>query len=146
MRKDLENFLIDLSEIFPIEKNKNIEKVINEYTDYLLQFCLNKQIDFKKVKFAIYDKNKFNKFPDLTTLKECLQVGEITQYQQCKHEGALLVVTLPNGYKYEFTVSAIGKSIKEMKKSLKRRYGDCTIQFHPKGTVIIGDKIFQPEQ
>lgn len=146
MRKQLEDFLIDLAEIYPLERTKNFDKVIGHYTDYLLQFCIGKEIDFKKVKFAIFDRNKTNKFPDLYTIRECLFLGEVTQYQQCKNEGDLLVVTLPNGYQYEFTVSAIGKSIKEIQSSIKRRYNNCTFQFYPKGTVIIGDKIFVPEQ
>ena len=144
MRKQLENFLIDLTEIYPLNTSKNFEKVIEEYTDYLLQFCENKEINFKRVKFAVFEKNKFKKYPDFSMLKECLAIGEMTQYQKCKNEGELLVITLPDGRKYQFIVSAVGKNIQDIKSSVKRRFGDCKYDFYPKGTVINGEKVFIP--
>lgn len=144
MRKQLEDFLIDVSEIYPISSKLNYESVIEQYTDYLLEFCINKQIDFKKAKHYIFENNQYRSFPDMRTFKESLFVAEITQYQQCKDEGALLVITLPSGYQYHFTVSARGKKLDKIKQECKRRYGECTYQFYPKGTVILsgGDKVF----
>lgn len=142
MRKQLEDFLIDISEIYPISAKLNYEKVIEQYADYLLEFCINKQIDYKKAKHHIFDNYHYRNFPDMQTFKESLFVAEVTQYQQCKNEGALLVVTLPNGYQYRFTVSAIGNNQETIKKDVEKRFGNCNWQLYSKGTVIIDEKVF----
>mgnify|MGYP007037000917 CR=1 FL=1 len=144
MRKQLENFLIDISEIYPIPTKLHYEKVIEQYTDYLHEFCFNKQIDFKKAKHYIYEHYQYRNYPDMQTIKDSLYTAEVTQYQQCVDEGALLVVTLPSGYKYRFTVSALGRKKETIEKDILRRFGECKYQFYPKGTIISGETVFTP--
>jgi hypothetical protein len=61
------------------------------------------------------------------------------------NEGALVVITLPNGVRYDFTVSGIGRPIENIKEEIKNKYGKYPeIKTYPKGTVIIGDKVFTP--
>lgn len=142
MKQQLMQFLLDLSNIFPISSTRNCEKVIEQYTDYLLEFCYNKEIDFKRVTRAIIDDYKKQYFPEPLFIKDHLVYGEKQSYQKDVNEGKLLIVTLPNGVQYRFNYCGCGKTQKEIKASLMEKYGDCKYELYPAGTIIIGDKIF----
>lgn len=141
-------FLQQLEDIFPIgvaeeKKNKRFSLYIDVIEGEIQKN--GKEYNLLKVLHYLIKTHQYKSFPAIADIIKALPIGEITQYQQCKNDGDLLVVTLPNGYKYEFTVSAIGKSIKELKNSIQRKYGTCEYSFYPKKTVIIGDKVFYPE-
>lgn len=143
MREQLENFLMDLSDIYPIPDTRNFDKIIGQYCDYLIQFCTNKQIDFTKVKNTIFDQYKFKGFPDMPFIKECLKTGEIQRYIASKDEGCLVVIRAEN-HIYAFEVAACGKNIEDIKKDASARFENSKIEIYPKGSVLIGEKVITP--
>ena len=144
MRKQLEDFLMDIAEFYPIPTTKSYDKVISLSVDYLIEYCEGKYFDFKKARHALFEKYKFKGFPDLATIKECLREGEIQLEEHCKDEGGLAVVTIPNYGTYTFIISPAGRSVDEIKKQISFKYGnDYTMKIYPQGTVMIGDKIFE---
>lgn len=143
MRKQLEDFLIDLSEIYPISDSRNFDKIIGQYCDYLLQFCINKEIDFKKVRNAIFDQYKFKGYPDMPLIKDCLKVGEIKKFTTCKDEGCLVVMRLPEGGVYSFEITADAQhDLEYYKQDAAKRFGNVKVEIYPKGSVLIGTTVF----
>lgn len=145
MRKQLEDFLINITDFYPISSNKNYNNVIAQSVDYLMEFCCGKEIDFKKARNYIFDNYKFKGFPDLALLKESLLNSEVIKFKHCEDEGGLVVVTLPTGKIFTFEISAFGKSLDDIKKQVVSNYGNVQIRTYPKGTVMIGTTIIQPE-
>lgn len=143
MRKQLEDFLIDLTEFYPIPNTKNFDKIISQSVDYLLQFCINKEFDFKKVRNAIFDRYKFKGFPDLALIKECLREGEVYKYKNCKDEGCLVVLRLPQGRIYSFEVATFGRSLEELKKDAATKFGNAKVEIYPCGSKLIGNRVMR---
>ena len=142
MRDRIKDFLVRLNSLFPIEGSR-FEPVCETYTDILLEKCLKKEYDFKKLLSRIAQEWKFTKFPTAKFILECLPYSEVVHYSDIPvNKGGLLVLTLPCGYTYEFTISAFGQPLDEVKKTCQKRYGDCELKFYPEGTVIIGEQIF----
>lgn len=145
MRKQLEDFLINITDFYPISSNKNFDNVIAQSLDYLLQFCCGKEIDFKKARNYVFENYKFKGFPDLAILKESLLNAEIIKQKYCKDEGGLVVVTFPTGKIFTFEISPLGKPLEEIKKQVIAKYGNVQIKTYPKGTVMIGNTIVLPD-
>lgn len=145
MRKQLEDFLIDLSEIFPIASTKSFDKVIGMSVEYLLEFCAGKEFDFKKARHLIFDRYKFKNFPELSIVKDCILESEIKKYEHCENEGKLVVIKIPErNIIYSFEVNSSGRDIREIKNTIGKNLGKYEIEIYPKGTVLIGDKVFTP--
>lgn len=141
----LMDFLQQLEAMFPLkESDERKQRVFSLYVDILEGEVIksNKEYDFQKILHHLIRTHKYKSFPSVADIIEAMPIGEVTQYQQCKNDDALLVVTLPSGYQYRFTVSAIGKDKKTIKQDVERRYGQCEWQVYPQGTVIIGEKVF----
>lgn len=141
------DFLQQLETMFPLkEADEKKQRVFSLYVDVIEGEVVKngKEYDFQKILHHLIRTHKYKTFPSVADIIEAMPIGEVTQYEQCKDEGALLVVTLPSGYQYRFTVSASGKKREAIESDIKRRYGECTYQFYPKGTVILsgGDKVF----
>lgn len=143
MRKQLEDFLIDLSEVYPISESRNFDKIIGQYCDYLLQFCINKEIDFKKVRNKIFDTYKFKGFPDMPLIRDCLKAGEISKYINCKDEGCLVVIRAENNI-YSIEVAPFGRPIEDIKADAGKRFSNSKVEIYPRGSVLIGDKVITP--
>ena len=141
MRKQLEDFLIDLTDFYPIPSSKSFDKVIALSIDYLLQFCLNKEIDFKKALNSIFDKYKFKSFPELSVIKESLLESEVKHYGYCKDEGVLVVIEIPGIATYNFEISPMGRDLDTVKKEIISKYGNAKVSIYPKGTVMVGQQI-----
>ena len=140
-------FLQELECFFPLnEAEEMVKKRISFYADILKSEMAKtgKSYDYRKITQWFLKNYKYKTFPSLANIIDALPNGEVQPYKECKDEGSLLVVTLASGYTYEFTVSGIGKSINDLKSDIKRKFGDCTYKFYPKGTVIIGGKVFMP--
>lgn len=144
------DFLKQLNEFFPINESEN--KMNNRFKLYgeIIQGEIQKKgkdYDFKKVIQHLVKNYKYKTFPSMPEILDALPYGEkLPTYNPSVNEGCLLVVTLPSGYTYEFTVSSIGKPIKQLEEDIKRKFGDCTYKLYPKGTVIIQGKVFYPEE
>lgn len=141
----LMDFLQQLEAMFPLkESDEKKQRVFSLYVDVLEGEVVksNKEYDFQKILHHLIRTHKYKSFPSVADIIEAMPMGEVTQYQQCKDDDALLVVTLPSGYQYRFTVSAIGKDKKAIEQDVERRYGQCEWQIYPQGAVIIGDKVF----
>ena len=141
-------FLQELECFFPLnETEETVRKRIVFYTEILEGEVkkTGKSYDYRQITRWFLKHYKYKTFPGLANIIEALTYGEV-KTQSCKDEGALLIITLTSGLKYGFTVSPIGKSINELKADIMRKFGNCSFKFYPKGTVIIGDKIFLPEE
>ncbi|MCM1003608.1 MAG: hypothetical protein NC408_04630 [Candidatus Gastranaerophilales bacterium] len=142
------DFLKQLDEFFPLSENE--DKKNNRFSMYadIIEGEIQKtgkEYDFKKIIQYLVRNYKYKTFPPMPEILDALPFGEIYRYSKCANEGSLLVVTLPTGYQYEFTVSSIGKPLKQLEDDIKRKFGECTYQLYPKGTVIIGGKVYLPE-
>lgn len=141
-------FVRELAFFFPLsgtDEHKN--RIFDSYVENLEGICISNkcEYDWKKVLQTIQRTYTYQKFPPLADIIKVLPECKIFKpYQECENEGALIVITLPNGMKYDFTVSGIGRHIETIKEEILKKHGDCDIKTYPKGTVIIGDKIFTP--
>ena len=141
----LGEFLIDISQTFPIRQGLNADKVIENARTYLVGKLYNKEIDYQKAKTLMFDEyEKKNGFPEPKILYHYLIQCEIKHYDECVNEGSLIAITLPNGVIYDFTVCGIGKPLGVIKDEISKKYGSCTVKMYPKGTVRIGNKFVLP--
>lgn len=127
------------------DNDKN--RLFSSYVENLEGICITNrcEYDWKKVLQAIQKTYTYSKFPPLADIIKCLPEGKIYKtYTPCKDDGSLLVVTLPDGRFYDFTICSIGKSLDSIKNEIIEKYGDCNIELYPVGTVRIGKKIFLP--
>lgn len=127
------------------EENKI--KVFNSYVENLEGICLNNKCDYdwSKVILAIQRGYKKREFPLLADIINFLPEGKIEkQYQPCKGEGSLVIITLPTGQKYSFTVCVYGKSKETIVDEIKTKYGICDVNIYPAGSVLIGNKVVEP--
>ena len=145
MRKQLEDFLINITDFYPISSNKNFDNVIAQSLDYLLQFCCGKEIDFKKARNYVFENYKSKGFPDLALLKESIICSEIKKTKTCEDEGCLVVLRTGGNHIYGFKVSTTGRSLEDIKKDATARFGNVKVETYPKGSVLIGDKVFLPD-
>lgn len=145
MRKQLEDFLISITDFYPIASSKNFDNVIAQSLDYLLQFCYNKEIDFKKARDYIFEHYKFKGYPDMPLLKESILSSEIKKIDTCKNEGCLVVIRTGGNHIYAFEISATGRSLEDIKKDATARFGNVKVETYPKGSVLIGDKVILPD-
>lgn len=141
-------FVRELAFFFPLSGNdEHKNRIFDSYVENLEGICISNkcEYDWKKVLQTIQRTYTYQKFPPLADIIKVLPECKIFKpYQECTNEGALVVITLPNGVRYDFTISAIGRSLDSIKGEIKDKYGDCEIKTYPKGTVIIGDKVFTP--
>lgn len=143
-RQEIADFLHKLNSIFPIE-GKRVDAVFDTYTDILLEKCLKKEYDAKKLLSRIAQEHKYSYFPTVKLILEQLPYAEIVHYGDIPpNEGALIVLTLTNGVIYAFTVTNSGKTMQELKADARRRFGECEIKMYPKGSVLIGNTVIEP--
>lgn len=147
---DLKEMLFELSEFYPIkgkDEKEDKKKIINRYHDLIKGYILNKDYNWDKVLTNIQINRKYSTFPTVHDIIENLpQFEKKKEYIADKDEGAVLVVELPSGYKYQFEVSNVAKkNFSQLKAELHRRFGDFKLKKYPKGTVIIGDTVFEPD-
>ena len=144
MREQIKDFLVKLNSIFPLEC-KRIEPVFETYTDIILGRCLNKEYDFKKLLSLIAQNYKYTTFPNARFILEQLPYAEIVHYEApVANKDFLIVLKLPKGVVYCFTVADTGRSVKELKADYMKKYGDCEIKMYPKGTLLVGNEIIEP--
>ena len=147
-QSELEIFLEDLSVFFPISSTRNKSEVIEHYAKYLLKYCEKKNFKFSQVKKYIIENYTKTNFPEVTFIRNSLPQGEIRNYQTTIHDGELVVITLPDGRIYNFTVTGNEvKSINDIKQEIETKFGTFPkIEIYPKGTIIIGNKIYESEE
>lgn len=143
MREQIKAFLTKLNLLFPLE-GKRIEPVLETYTDILLEKCLKTEYDFKKLTSYIVQNYKYQSFPTAKYILDCLPMAEIRHFESVTNEGDVIIVTLPSGMMYSFTVTGYGKELRDIKNKLQFHYGKCEINRYPKGTVLIGDRVIEP--
>lgn len=142
-------FLFELTVFFPIrgaKKDDDIEKVLKSYEEHLAPSVNGKGYDFKKLLRWIVDNYEYKAFPEVSFIKNNLSKGAI--FNSSSKAGQLVVVSLPDGREYQFTVSGFGfNSIGDLKNKLYRHYGENSkFQFYPAGTVIIDGQVFTPNE
>lgn len=97
MRAELEDFLIDVSNMYPVRKEQNYDSVIGQTTDALLEHFYDKEIDFKQAKSLLYNEYDKTTFPLVPKLKEYLGKCIIKKSKINKDEGCLVIQILPTG-------------------------------------------------
>ena len=133
-------FVRELAFFFPLsgtEEHKN--KIFDSYVENLEGICItNKcEYDWKKVLQTIQRTYTYSKFPPLADIIKCLPKGRIYKpYKECVDEGSLIVITLPDGRIYNFTVSGIGRPLSTIKDEILKKHGPCEVKTYPKGSVM----------
>lgn len=147
MRENLTKFLLEIENLYPIEAKRK-DRVIQMSVDFLLQFCLDRKIDWKKAKDEVLNNYSYNKFPDLAFLRDCIVKSYVFETNIAKDEGCLVLMIMPDGYIYSFEITSFGHSIEELKQRinnrLKEQKKNCTVKIFPKGSTLIGNKVFIP--
>lgn len=144
-------FIRELAFFFPLngtEEHQN--KIFDSYVENLEGIAISNhcEYDWKKVLQTIQRTYTYSKFPPLADIIKFLPECKVFKpYKPCKDEGSLIVLTLPNGIKYNFTVSAIGKPLAKIKEELRLKYKPeeykkCKFEYYPAGTIIIGETIY----
>lgn len=141
-------FVRELAFFFPLSgTDEHKDRIFDSYVENLEGISISNkcEYDWKKVLQAIQRTYTYSKFPPLADIIKVLPECKIFKpYQECENEGGLVVITLPNGVKYDFIISGIGKPFETIKQEITEKYGNCDIQKYPKGTVIIGNQVFTP--
>ncbi len=144
MKQKISEFLFDIAQTFPIYRSGSIETVIEDVRTYLVGYLYDKEIDFSRAKKLIFDKHEKTTFPTPHELLDALMKSEIVHVKSSEDYEKVVVLTLPNGYKYVFTLCNTGKTLDEIKEECTHKYGECKFKTYPKGTVLIGDKVVLP--
>ena len=141
-------FVKELAIFFPLtgtEEHQN--KIFDSYVENLEGIAITNHCDYdwKKVLQTIQRTYTYSKFPPLADIIKVLPECKIYKpYIECADEGDLIVVTLPNGMIYTFTVCASGRNIDTISEELKFKFGTFEMKQYPKGTVMIGKEIVLP--
>ena len=149
---EVSNFLIDLSCYFPFSSKADRDRTLEVYSEYLHNKIGSREFDFKKYLHWIVDNRRGEKerfFPQIDFLRDNLAKGLVQEKQEVsKQDGALLIVKLPDGRQYDFVIKSFGnRTIGGFKKQLREQYGEgFEMKLYPAGTVIIGDRVFLPEE
>lgn len=149
-------FLRELAFFYPMQTSneKDREKIFSSYVDNLEGIAITNKCDYdwKKVLQCIQRTYTYSKFPPLADIIKFLPECRIIKpYTPCKDEGSLIVITMPNGNTYQFTVCNWGKSLSQYQEEWKLKYkpdeyAQIKIKQYPAGTVIIGDTVILPEE
>lgn len=142
-------FLRELAIFFPLSGSEERQnKIFDSYAENLVDIttCDKKyDYDWKKVLQIIQRTYTYQRFPSLADIINCLPEARIYKpYQESEYDGRLVVITLPNGYKYSFTTHGTGKPIHQIQESLKDKYGTIKTEIFPKGSVLIGNTVIKP--
>ena len=146
------NFLIDLSCFFPFSSKDDRDAKLKQYADYLTEKIGTRKLDYKKLLHWIVDNRKGEKeryFPQIDFIRNNLVKGLVQEKQNVPaQDGAPLIVKLPDGRQYDFVIKSFGnRIIGGLKKKLREQFGEgFEMKLYPAGTVIIGDRVFLPEE
>lgn len=143
MKQKVSEFLFDIAQTYPV-RGGNPDVVLEDTRTYLVGYLYNKDIDFVQAKKLIFDNYDSKTFPTPKVILSYLNQCEIKKYEHCEDEGGLVVITLPNGITYDFTVSGIGRPLDDITNEIHEKYGKCDIKTYPKGTVRIGNTFVLP--
>ena len=141
-------FLEELAFFYPPNiKDEDKKRLYSSYVENLEGIVISNkcEYDWKKVLQAIQRTYTFSKFPPLAeiikVLPECVKVKP---YQESEDEGALVVITMPNGVMYDFTITGFGKPLSQIKSEIVEKYGNVQVKTYPKGSVLIGKQVILP--
>lgn len=151
MRKEkkmqINKFLSDLELFYPYKgTEENKIKIFETYQENLEGICISNKCDYdwKKILMAIQRGYKKRDFPLLADIINFMPEGKKEEeYKPCKDEGSLIVVTLPNGTIYPFTVAGIGRNQETIFNEIKNKFGTCDIKTYPLNYQIIGTKVVE---
>ncbi len=139
-------FLRDLEAFYPLnESEEKVDKRIASYAEIIEGEIIKKggEYDFSKMLRHIQTHYTFKTFPSVPYLLELLPDFKIKNISNVKNEGELVIMTLPNGKKYAFTVTNFGLTDKNIEEKAKRKWGYVDIKRYPKGTVLIGNEVYE---
>ena len=149
MTMDVYQFLAKLNKFYPSnDKDDMFNERVNEYSKEILGIANSKDVeyDYDKIFSHLLKNYRYKTFPTLADIINVLDEGIVRKTQQeCIDAGKVLIVTLPNGFRYEFVISSIGRPKDEVLAKLYKRFGECKVVIYPAGTCIIGNQIVVPE-
>jgi hypothetical protein len=140
-------FLDKLNKFFPSNDKEDVfQERVNEYSKEILGIANGKNVeyDYDKIFSHILKNYRYKTFPTLADIINVLDEGIIQKTQECIDAGKVIVVTLPNGYKYDFVISSSGRPKSEVLAKLQQRYGVCKVDIYPEGTCLIGNQVVTP--
>lgn len=140
-------FLDKLNKFYPSnDKDEVFKERVNEYSKEILNIAQSKDVeyDYEKIFSHILKNYRYRTFPTLADIINVLDIGIIEKNKECIDAGKVIVVTLPNGFKYDFVISSIGKPKEEVITKLHKRFGVCKVDIYPEGTCVIGNQVVTP--
>lgn len=131
-------FLHKLFALYPPEDKT--EERMRYYAEILTS---NKKYDYEKLMRIVGREWKNKYLPSTAWLVE--------KREQCKpensipaNEGELVVMRLPNGRIYSFTVTGFGRTLNDIRSKCSSIYGGCKVEIYPKGSVLVGTTVIEP--
>ena len=150
-----EQFIEDLVLFFPPEKKYGTEetkKLLANYVEnitYEIKLTRHKY-NFTKLLLLIQREYKFKTLPSVNTILSFMPRAVINEPSapETPQDGKLLIVKLSDGRQYDFVIKSFGnRTIGGLKKKLREQFGEgFEMKLYPAGTVIIGDRVFLPEE
>lgn len=153
---NLFEFMRSLESFYPLnESQEKVNNRLSSYVDILEGEIVKsgKKYDFDKILKHIQMNYRYKTFPSLPDILEYMEQGVIKEVVNCKDEGCLVVVKLPNGRIYTFEVATFGKPLEDIKKHARQKFvseddwkqgKDVEVNIYPAGSVLMGDKVYTP--
>jgi hypothetical protein len=144
---NLFEFLRKLEAFYPLnESQEKVDNRLSSYVDILEGEIVKrgKKYDYSKVLKHIQMNYRYKTFPSLPDLLDFLNIGEVRESINCKDEGCLVVIRLPESKVYAFEVAPFCRDLEDLKKDAASRFGNSKIEIYPKGSVLIGDTVITP--
>lgn len=140
---DKTGFLTKLFALYPPECNSDDK--FSFYSDVLSS---DEEYDYNELMRIVGREFKYKYTPSTSWLieqRERCRIEKKIENETPVNEGEVIIMKLPSGMMYSFTVTGYGKHLTEIEGRLKGQYGECVVTRHPKGTTLIGTRIFEPD-
>jgi hypothetical protein len=141
---NLFEFLRKLEAFYPLnESQEKVNNRLSSYVDILEGEIVKrgKRYDYDKILKHIQKTYRYKTFPSLPDLLDFLNVGEVRESVNCKDEGCLVVIRAEN-HIYSFEIAPFGRKLDDIKYDAGKRFANAKVEIYPKGSVLIGDKVF----
>jgi hypothetical protein len=149
LKDELGVFLVEISKMFPVDNKRDYDSIIKQTLEYLWEYCKGKDISLTDAKRYIFDNYSYKSFPEPSFFKETLKNNIIYKEttETISEEKRMMLLILPDGYIYEFRIDDgfTPEQIEQFRKEKIKKHGDKTqVNVYPKGSTIIGNKVFIP--
>jgi hypothetical protein len=145
LKDELGMFLVEISKMFPVDNKRDYDNIIKQTIEYLWDYCKGKDINLTNAKRYVYDNYTYKSFPEPSFLKDAIMKNVVIKSTTVKNCG-LLLLRLPDGYVYDFTMTDFGTSLEELQNKAKDKYGEgVKVKLFPKGSEYVNGKVWLPD-